>query len=331
MKEGNEMKVTVAMPISKEQLDALGNTVPGWSFEKRLSARLKREDLLDSDIIVGTVPTQILHDLPNLKLLQLDFAGSDNYAALPLFHGEKAPVLANASGAFGVTIAEHMVGSVLFLLRGFGQYRDNMKEHKWSRDCVPGLISGSRCLVLGLGDIGSCFAQRMHALGSTVTAVRRVPDRCPSYVESVHGQEELDRLLPDADIIACCMPNTPQTRKIINAHTLSLMKPTAVLLNVGRGSAIDSDALAEALFRHRIAGAALDVTDPEPLPGEHPLWDAPNCLITPHVSGLSIQEDPQQKILGIIARNLLHFKEGRPVENEVDIQTGYRKRPLPKD
>jgi len=324
------MKVTVAMSITDEQLQQIKSAAPDWEYEKRFSRGLHREDLLDSDIVIGTVSTAILHDLPKLKFLQLDFAGSDNYAALPIFHEDNAPILANASGAFGVTISEHMIACILTLIRGLTIYHDNMRENKWSRDHVPELIYGKTCLVLGLGDIGSNFAMRMNALGCKVIAIKRTPlqapDQCPPYVDAVYTMDQLDQVLPQVDFIGCCLPNSPRTQKVINEHTLSLMKKSAIIVNVGRGKAIDSGALATALKTHRIGGAALDVTDPEPLPSDHALWDCPNCLITPHVSGLSIQPDPEQRILDIICRNLKNFKEGRPIENEVDIETGYRKR-----
>ncbi|MCD8498931.1 MAG: NAD(P)-binding domain-containing protein [Clostridiales bacterium] len=147
-------------------------------------------------------------------------------------------------------------------------------------------ITGSTTLVIGLGDIGSQFARRMQALGSTVLGIRRMPAAGkPDYVSSVHGLAELDDLLPLADVVALTLPETPQTVHLINRERLARMKPGAVLLNVGRGNAIETEALCDALVAGHLGGAGLDVTDPEPLPADHRLWSLPNAMITPHVSG----------------------------------------------
>lgn len=317
------MKILIAMQIDDEALKFLESAAPEWEYAVKDPGKLHRDDCTDADIIIGTVNARCLEGLENLQLLQLDFAGSDNYARLPLFQGEDAPILTNASGAFGVTISEHMIGGLLYLLRGFGIYHEQQKAHSWEKSFVPGLIYGKKALVLGLGDIGGNFAARMNALGCSVVGIKRTPGEVPEYVESVHTMKDLDTLLPEADFVACCLPNAVGTQKVIDEHALSLMKKDAIVLNVGRGKAIDTDALADALNKGVIGGAVIDVTDPEPLPEDHALWDAPNCLITPHVSGLSIQSDPMQRILEIAWRNLKNYHDGLPLENVVNVSLGY--------
>ena len=316
--------VLCTLPVNDEEKKLIEAAGPGCSFKYVLQADVKREDLLDVDIILGNVSAKLLEDLPRLKFLQLDSAGSDGYAKLPIFHGENAPLLANATGAYGGTIAEYMVGSIIMLIRHFQVYRDQMHEHKWEKVELPTCITEHKALVIGFGDIGTNFAQRMKALGCSVTAIRRTTGDKPDYVDEVCTLDDLPRLLPEADFVGICLPNSPATRKIINKETLALMKPSAILVNVGRGSAVDSDALAEALMNGKLGGAALDVTDPEPLPADHPLWDCRNCLVTPHVAGLYQQLYPFKRIVQRCITNLGHFVNNEPCESVVDLNTGYR-------
>lgn len=317
-------KVLCTLPVDADNKKAIEAAGPGCTFKYVLQGDVKREDLLDVDIILGNLSPSLLTDLPRLKFLQLDSAGSDGYAKLPIFQGEGAPLLANATGTYGVTISEYMVGSIIMLIRHFQVYRDQMKEHRWQRIELPTCISGHKALVIGLGDIGTNFAMRMKAFGASVTAIRRTEGEKPDYIDRVGTLKDLPEMLAEADFVGLCLPNSPETTKIINRETLALMKPEAILVNVGRGSAVDYMALAEALKEGKLAGAALDVTDPEPLPEDHPLWDCRNCLITPHVAGLFQQEDPFRKIVARCAANLEHFLKNEPCESVVDINTGYR-------
>lgn len=279
----------------------------------------------DAEVILGNVSTDLLHDLPNLKFLQLDSAGSDGYAKLPLFQQENAPLLSNASGCYGVTISEFMVGAILMLMRRLHHYRDNMHQHLWEREELPDVISGKKALIIGMGDIGENFAKRMNAFGAEVYAIRRNKTAVPEYVKELHTLDDLNALLPEMDFVGISLPQSPQTTKIINKETLALMKPSAILVNVGRGTAVDCMALADALNNGVIKAAALDVTDPEPLPADHPLWDCKNALITPHSSGLKRQADPFKKIIARAIKNLTNYLEGNPIESQVDTATGYRK------
>ena len=283
-------------------------------------------DLEDVDIILGNAAESELHDLPKLKLMLLQSAGSDTYAKLPIFAGENAPVLCNATGSYGVSIAEHMIGFLIVLARDYLPYRDNMAEHKWQYLKAPETINGKKALVIGLGDIGNHFARLLDAFGCEVYAIKRTPAEPPAYIKEVHTMDDLDALLPEMDFVSLSLPNSPSTTHVINEHTLGLMKPSAFVINVGRGPAVDNMALAAALKNGTIAGAALDVTEPEPLPADHPLWDCKNCLITPHSSGMYFQRDPHLRVLKLWKENLEAFFEGRPLKNVVDLKTGYKKK-----
>ncbi len=317
--------VLCVLPVNEEEKKTLMKA-GGDSCEFRWSTQdgVTREELEWADVLLGCVDTAKLQDLPRMKFVQLDSAGSDGYAKLAMFHEPQSCQLSNSTGAYGGTIAEYMIGSIILLIRHFQVYRDHMKEHRWERVELPTCIIEHKALVIGLGDIGVNFAQRMKALGCSVSAIRRTAGGKPDCVDEVGTLEDLPRLLPEADFVALCLPNTPQTQKIINRETLAMMKPGAILVNVGRGSAVDSDALAEALNSGHLGGAALDVTDPEPLPADHPLWDCRNCMVTPHVAGLFRQLYPFRRIVDRSAANLSHFVKGEPLESVVDLQTGYR-------
>jgi phosphoglycerate dehydrogenase-like enzyme len=184
------------------------------------------------------------------------------------------------------------------------------------------MIAGSRVTVIGLGDLGGAFARKMHALGASVTGVKRGKSEKPNYLAALYAAEELDLSLRGADIIALCLPSTDETAKIMSRERIFALKPGAILLNAGRGTAIDQDALIDALREKRVF-AGLDVTAPEPLPPDSPLWDMENAVITPHISGFAALGQGQRFMAGLIARNLAAYLDGKPLENAVDLQRGY--------
>ncbi len=298
----------------------------GCEFAFKPQNEITHDDLLDVDIMLGNPAESELHDLPQLKLIMLQSAGSATYAKLPIFAGENAPILCNATGSYGVSIAEHMIGFLIVLSRDYLPYRDQMHDHNWNYLKSPDTLNSKKALVIGLGDIGNHFARLLHAFGCEVYAIKRTPAEPPEYIKEIHTMDEIDSLLPLVDFVSLSLPNSPSTTHVINAHTLSLMKPSAFVINVGRGPAVDNLALAEALNNGVIAGAALDVTEPEPLPADHPLWDCKNCLITPHSSGMFFQRDPHLRVIKLWSENLEAFFNGQPLKNQVDLVTGYKKK-----
>ena len=209
------------------------------------------------------------------------------------------------------------------LQKNLNLYSRNQREHVWKSEGHVRIIEGSRVLVIGLGDIGTAFAQKMKGLGCRTVGIKRREARKPEGVDDLYTLERLERQLPLADIVALCLPGNQDTRHMLNEERIGMLKNNAVVLNVGRGMTLDTEALTRALKEGRIAGACLDVTDPEPLPSDHPLWDMENVILTPHVSGGFTLPETLEKILNICIENLECYLVKRPLRNVVDRKTGY--------
>lgn len=318
-----QLNILVTIPLTPVQRQELENQAPGHVFTYSSREALQSPEVTAADIILGNVPPAHLAGIKRLRWLQLNSAGTNEYSRPGLL--PENTVLTNASGAYGLAISEHMLGLCLMLIKKLHLYRDNQKQSRWHDEGLVTSIAGSTTLVVGLGDIGSQFGQRMNALGSTVLGIRRLPAAGkPDYVSAVYGLDELDALLPLADFVALTLPETPQTIHLINRDRLARMKPGAVLINVGRGNAIETEALCDALVSGQLGGAGLDVTDPEPLPADHRLWTLPNAMITPHISGFYHLQATLDSIVALAIRNLGHFIRGEQLENIVDRSTGYR-------
>ena len=318
------MKILVTPPLNERQKEKLIQAAPGQEMIFCGQNDITEEMLGEADIILGNLknPKQ-LTACRNLKWIQLNNAGTEGYCepgVLP-----EGAVLANATGAYGLAISEHMIGMLFELKKKLNLYYRNQLEHRWHSEGFVSVIEGSTVLVIGLGDIGSTFGKKMKALGCRVLGVKRRIGECPDWLDGLYGMEELEQLLPQADIVAMSLPGNAATRHTLNRNRIALMKNSAVVLNVGRGTAIDTEALTDALYEKKIAGAGLDVTDPEPLPSDHRLWDAPNAVITPHISGGFALPETLEQIVDLFAANLGHYFLGEPLENVIDLKTGYKR------
>jgi len=315
------MKILVLMPVQERHKKMLEEKAPNAGFIYTSTKSLTIEEAHSADIILGNPPAHMIKDSKNLKWLQLQSAGINAYTgenSLP-----EGVILTNASGAYGLAISEHMLATLLMLYKKLHLYRDNQMESNWLPMGKVKAVFGSTALVVGLGDIGGEFAKRLKALGAYTIGIRRTNTDKPDYLDELYLMDKLEELLPRADIVALSLPGTQLTYRVINKHTLSLMKPEAVLINIGRGTTIDTDALCDALEEGRLWGAALDVTDPEPLPKEHRLWKMKNVIITPHVSGGFSLQATHDKIVEIAAYNLEAFVNNRELKNVVDLSAGY--------
>ena len=317
-------KILVTLRVDEAQKQKLLSAAAGNAELVFLSSREATGELLShTDAVIGNLPPKKLSGFENLKWIQLGSAGADGYTAPGVL--PEGTVLTNASGAYGLAISEHMIASLLFLMKNLGGYAANQAEHKWNDRGPVSSVWNSRTLVVGLGDIGGEFAIRMHALGSRVTGIRRHKASKPEYLDELYTPDRLFDCLKDADVVASCLPGTQQTRRLFDRDAFAAMKAGSYFLNIGRGSSVDSLALADALNSGHLAGASVDVTDPEPLPPDHPLWDARNILITPHISGGDHLHETTERIVGIAAENLRRFVNGEELRNIVDLEAGYRR------
>ncbi len=302
--------------ITPENTDANSPEIE-YPFDKSL--------LEKAEIYIGNPDFNTLSVCKNLKWLQLASSGADSYAKSGIIDKNRTQ-LTNATGAYGHAIAEYMVAGVMAVIKKYHLYRDNQLAGKWQDMGFSRTIRGSKVLIVGFGDIGGQFGQKMNALGCEIHAIKRTVSDVPEYVKSISTLDKLDKLLPEMDIVALCLPNSPATENVISKKQLSLMKNDSVLINVGRGNAVDTDALLDALNNNIIGNAILDVTNPEPLPSDHPLWKCSNAVITPHISGGYHAQETIDGIENIILENARRYVNGQELINQVDFETGYRRK-----
>lgn len=266
-------------------------------------------------VVLGSLPADVLSTSPTLKWLQTWSAGVDVYlkpGALP-----DGAMLTSAVGAYGPSVAEHLFACLLALMKRLPQYRDQQRGHCWSDLGTVKTLSGATVLAMGAGDIGQRFSALCQTMGAHTVGLKRTVCLPPAGLDEVHTLDELDQWLPKADVVVLALPQTPATIHIMDQRRLDLMKDDAILLNGGRGSAIDPQALAETLRVGRLWGAALDVTEPEPLPANSPLWDIDNLLLTPHVAGGLHLEGTRERIVAIALENLKRYLAGEPLKNRM--------------
>lgn len=264
----------------------------------------------------------LLKEAPDLKWYCCAYAGVDPY--VPPFHFPENCMLTNSSGAYGVTIAEHILMVMLMLQRRMMEYGDIVRRRDWVNDLTIRSIEGSRITVLGTGDIGTTFTRRARALEpASVVGVNRSGRVREEVYDAVHRLDELDSVLPQTDILLMALPSTPETVGIMSRARIDLLPKDAILVNVGRGTAVDQQALMDALNEGRLAGAAIDVMVPEPLPKDHPLWATKNLLITPHIAGNMTLGYTCDKTVDMFCEDLENYIAGRPLKRLVDLKRGY--------
>lgn len=316
--------ILVCLAVSDAQRARIA-AVQGFDIRFTTPETATAEDARWADAVLGNLPLDLIAQNDHLEWFQSNAAGPNAYLAPGVL--PESCIVTNATGAYGLAISEWMLGLWLSLLKELPLYRDRQNEHRWApTGHKVRSIAGSRVLCVGMGDIGSNFARRAHALGAEVVGVRRTvhPDApCPEYCTRVVAQADLDSELPQTDLVALSLPGTLETEHLFNAERLAKCKPGAILINVGRGTTVDGVALAAAVHSGQLAGAGLDVTDPEPLPPEHPLWAEPNVILTPHVSGGFSLPKTLDNIVDIFVHNLQRYAAGQPLDNQMDRTTQY--------
>ena len=314
-------------PLTDQQHSELSALLPNTVITCRNAQTLTQEDVNAADVVFGNVPASMLASAEQLKWVHLSSAGTDGY--LPL--QQRGVILTNGTGAYNDIIAEFMLTLTGALCIELPAYARNQQQGIWKRCGWGRPIMGSTIVVLGCGNIGTAYAQRMHKLGAYVIGVRRNAAECPEGVDEMVPMAQADEVLPRADIVAMVMPNTPETIGFMDARRIGLMKDGALLINCGRGNALDPNALYDGLTSGKLGGAAIDVAYTEPLPQDDRLWNAPNLIITPHVAGgwiMGGDTSPHmgQTVVKIFRENLQAYLTGETMPNLVDPNTGYTKK-----
>lgn len=213
---------------------------------------------------------------------------------------------------------------MLTLNKNFKTYMKQMDTHVWQKKLGGKELLHSTVLIVGLGDIGYALAKRLKAFECTIIGIKKTPSNVPDAVDEVYTIDQLDNVLPLADYVVLALPQNKETRHMFHKVRLMKMKHDAVLVNVGRGSAINTKDLIEVMKEGHLYGAALDVVEEEPLKEMEPLWDLENVFITPHASGGFEWDSVHAYYVDLIIRNLYHLKKNERLENEVNRETGYR-------
>lgn len=300
--------------ITERHLEAIAAAAPGFEIVCKPEKEVTPADVAAAEIVFGRPNPQWVAAAPGVKWVQLPSAGADGWLGVR----PDDLLLTKASGTFGVPIAEWAMGAILMLTRNLHIYRDQQRDRKWRVQWSAREIMGSTVGLLGLGNIGREVAQRARAFGCRVVGFRRRLEPVP-FVDAVLP---LEQVLAEADFLVMALPATPETYHLMDARRLAQMKPGAYLINAGRGSTVDEAALVDALRTGRLAGAALDVFEEEPLPAESPLWGMEEVIITPHASFVSPARNTDRRT-EIFCENLKRYLAGQPLLNLVDRQAGY--------
>jgi phosphoglycerate dehydrogenase-like enzyme len=306
--------------------ERLQQDFPGHQFIQLQNYDRVPQEIADTDVFIGLSlrPEQFA------AAKRLRWIHSPAAAVHQLMYPElikSSVALTNSTGVHGPVVAEHAITLLLALAKRLPQAMQYQAKHEWSQNQLwqgsprPREVADSTVLVIGMGSIGREFAARAKALGLRIMAIRENPAKGLDGADAVYGSAQIDEVLPQADYVLLCTPVTPATTGIMNAARLGKMKPDAYLINVARGPLIDEAALLDTLQHRRIAGAALDVFNQEPLPADSPFWSLDNILVTPHTA--AVTDRLWERHYRLIVDNMKRFLAGERLLNEVDKSRGY--------
>ncbi|MFT3968727.1 MAG: D-2-hydroxyacid dehydrogenase [Micropruina sp.] len=351
MPDQDKVRVVVATPLAPELCDRIAAVDPRVevvvdqellppmrhpadfegdpSFSRTAEQQARFDDLVDSAEVLYGIPdvrppalARTVAANPGLRWVMTMAAGGGGQVVAAGLPDEALQriVFTTSAGAHGIPLAEWAIFGLICGRKELPRLKRQQRAHEWPTRVVGRPIEGSTVLIAGLGGIGQQVAKRCKALGMTVLGVNRRANPIEN-VDEVHALDDLHGIVGQADHIVLTLPGTAQTEKLINAELLSLAKPGVTIVNVGRGTVIDEDALVDALRSGQVGFAALDVFAVEPLPADSPLWDFENVLVSPHSGGLDTKED--ERICAIFCDNLRAYLAGRPLANVVDPALGY--------
>ncbi|MCU0502129.1 MAG: D-2-hydroxyacid dehydrogenase [Anaerolineae bacterium] len=279
--------------------------------------------IADADVYMGHLSREVFLAARKLQWVQSPSSGVNYFLAIPELK-DGPVILTGARGTHAASVAESAMAMILAITRGIVDSVQAQPQHKWVGSVRQKLLelTDLKLGIIGLGAIGKALAKRAYAFDMHVTAVDMFPTNKPDYVHELWGLDRQDELLADSDIVVVTIPWTAEVQGMIGAEQIALMKPSAMLVGISRGGIIDQKALAAALREKRIASAALDVFEPEPLPADSELWDIENLLIAPHIAGGTQYEG--KYLLEIFGENLAKFVVGEfPLRNQINKQLGF--------
>lgn len=317
-----EAKETPFHQFQEEHIEKIRSVVPNIEVVKVSASDLLEieRQLEDADVLAGTlwvIPP--ITDVRNLKWIHSFSAGAERVLTPEVKASDV--IVGNCSGIHAVPIAEHILGFMLIFTRRFYQTFQNQQNKIWEKQGSITELREKVVLIVGLGHIGREAARLANCLGANVLAVDTSKKEKPEFVTSLYSSEQLDEVLPKADFVVLCLPYTQGTYHLFGMAKFRAMKDTAVLVNISRGGIVHEEQLIEALRQKVIGGAALDVTETEPLPKESPLWKMDNVVITPHHSGWS--EKYMDRAVDLFCVNLKAYLRGERLPNLVDKERGY--------
>lgn len=318
-------KLAIFAPCTPARCARVDELCCGWLepvySEEKAPMERQLELLPQAEVIFGEPQPQLLQHAAQLRWLQISWAGADSFMG----HLSEDVQFTNASGAYGEVISEHCMAMLLALARRLPAYLARQRQGFWEDCGTEWTLNDKQILILGAGDLGSQLAKRLQGFGCTVTGLcRRARGARPPF-DRLITIDEMDAFLPQADAVIGCLPGTAQTAGLLHAGRLAAMKRDAIVLNVGRGSLIDLDALARLMQNGHFFGAGLDVTNPEPLPQSHPLWQQENVILTPHIAGVGFGhlQHTEDAIWELFLDNLRRYRDGQPLVNQVSRTNGY--------
>jgi phosphoglycerate dehydrogenase-like enzyme len=281
-------------------------------------------EIADADAFIGVITPEMFAAAKNLKWVAAMSAGVENILWVPgaeAFRNSNV-ILTNNKEVQGIEIADHAMALLLYTSRALNVFGENKRSENWQPRPFPGIeLRGKTALIIGVGGIGTNIALRAWAFGMHVIGVDPEDKPIVAYIDRIVKPDQLDEVVPLADVVFISAPDTPKSHKMFGANEFELMKKNSYFVAVSRGGVYDMPGLVKALDSKKLAGAGVDVTDPEPLPKGHPLWQFNNVMITPHIAGRS--DHDSERMNGTIKDNLRRFAEGMPMINVVDKLKGY--------
>ena len=302
-----------------EWIPRLLDSAPGWDIAAPETEAEAKRELENADAAFGTMTPNLIACAPNLRWLQAPAAAPDAgyYFDELIAHETK---VTNFREIYNDHISVQILTYILSFTKHSHLYRDFQREREWHPLDAPHheiFLPESTVLIIGIGGIGTETARLCKAIGIKVIGIDARREEKPEWVDDMFGPKSLEDQLPKADFVVLTIPHTPETEGLMDSSKFTLMKDSALFINIGRGMTTKLDDLNTALRSGSIAGAALDVYENEPLPRDHPLWDAPNTILTPHIAAQGGRHLIERRY-EIVLENFRNFSAGKPLRNEVD-------------